>query len=56
MNLKSTAETPQSPPLLGNVTALAAGDRLNLVDTGTLTTLAGLCVTIELEWTVEDNS
>lgn len=57
IDLKGTAETPVSPTLLGTgVTELAAGDRLNLVDTGTLATLAGLCVTIELEWDVVDNS
>jgi len=57
IDLKGTAETPQSPTLLtSGVCALAAGDRLNLVDTGTLTSLAGLCVTVELEWDVADNS
>jgi len=56
MNLKGTAETPQSPTLLATVVELAVGDRLNLVDTGTLTALDGLVVTIELEWDVADNS
>ena len=56
MDLKSTAETPQSPALLATVVKLAVGDRLNLVDTGTLTALDGLAITIELEWDVVDNS
>lgn len=56
MDLKSTAETPQSPTLLATVVELAVGDRLNLVDTGTLTALDGLVITIELEWDVVDNS
>lgn len=57
-DLKGTAETVQVGTLTTTTAhlALAAGDRLNLVDTGTLTTLAGVCVTVELEYTVADNS
>jgi len=50
-NLKGTDETVQA----GTLTAtkahleLSAGDRLNMVDTGVPTTVAGLCVTVELE-------
>ncbi len=53
IDLKGTDETVQSPALTGTAASLvlAAGDRLNLVDTGTLTTLAGVVVTVELEWT-----
>lgn len=54
IDLKGTAETVQSPALTGTTASLtlAAGDRLNLVDTGTLTAVAGVCVTVELEWVV----
>jgi hypothetical protein len=54
INLKGTAETVQSPDLTSTTASLtlAAGDRLNLIDTGTLTSVAGVCVTVELEWVV----
>lgn len=58
INLKGLAETVQSPTLTttGAHLVLAAGDRLGLKDTGTLTSLAGVAVTVELEWVVADNS
>jgi len=50
-NLKGTDETVQTGTLTTTKAnlILSAGDRLNMVDTGTPTTLAGLCVTVELE-------
>jgi len=48
-NLKGTAETVQTGVLTTTVAnlILEAGNRLNLLDTGTLTTLAGVCVTVD---------
>ncbi|MDP8238347.1 MAG: hypothetical protein P9X24_04600 [Candidatus Hatepunaea meridiana] len=50
-NLKGTAETVQSGTLTTTVAdlILTAGDRLNLVDTGVLTAVDGVCVTVELQ-------
>jgi len=51
INLKGTDETVQTGTLTTTKAylELSAGDRLNLVDTGTPTSVAGLCVTVELE-------
>ncbi len=51
INLKGTANTVQSPALTGTTAnkQLAAGDRLCLKDTGVLTGVAGLAVTVELK-------
>lgn len=51
INLKGTAETVQAPALTatGANKQLAIGDKLNLLDAGTLTTLAGVSVTVELK-------
>ena len=50
-NLKGTAETVQNGTLTTTVAnlVLSAGDRLNLVDSGTLTAVDGVVVTVELE-------
>lgn len=50
-NLKGDAETVQTGTLTTTVAnlVLSAGDRLNLVDAGTPTAVAGLCVVVELE-------
>ena len=50
INLKGTKDTVQSPDLTGTPTDLnlATGDRLCLKDTGTLTDVAGVCVTVHL--------
>lgn len=55
MNLKSTAETPVKASLTATTALLTLqrGDRLNLVDTGTLTAVAGVSVTIVLRPVVE---
>jgi len=57
-DLEGTADTVQAGTLTGTGAnlILAAGDRLNLVDAGTLTTLADMCVTVTLAWNVADNS
>lgn len=49
-NLKATANTVQNGTLVttGKVLGLNTGDRLALKDTGTLTTLEGVCITIEI--------
>ena len=54
IDFEGTAETVQSPDLTATAAhlILEIGDRLNLVDAGTLTTLAGVCVTVELVETV----
>ena len=51
-NLKGTVNTVQEGALTATRTArqLAAGDRLALDFAGTLTALAGVCVTIKLGW------
>ena len=51
INLKGAAETVQAPALTATTAnkQLAAGDKLNLLDTGTLTAVAGVAVTIELK-------
>jgi hypothetical protein len=50
-SLKGTANTVQNGTLVATagVTTLAAGDRLSADYAGTLTTLAGVCVTVTLE-------
>lgn len=50
IDLKGTADTVQTKALTSTTAhlTLAAGDRLGLVDTGTLTAVADMCVTIEL--------
>lgn len=50
IDLKGTADTVQTPTLTATTAnlTLAAGDRLGLVDTGTLTAVADVAVTIEL--------
>jgi len=50
-NLKGTKETVQTGTLTSTTSylTLATGDRLNLVDSGTLTSVAGVCVAVELE-------
>ena len=54
INLKGAANTVQSPALTatGAHLALAIGDRLSVDFTGTLTTLAGGAITVELESTL----
>ena len=51
-NLKATANTVQEGVLVARktLTALAPGDRLCLKDVGTLTSVAGLNVTVELQY------
>lgn len=51
INMKATADTPQSPALHGTAanSQLAAGDSLALVPTGTLTALDGVTVTVVLK-------
>jgi hypothetical protein len=51
-NLKGTANTVQEGTLIATraTRQLAAGDRLALDFAGTLTALAGVCVTIKLGW------
>lgn len=51
-NLKGTANTVQEGILVARktLTALAPGDRLCLKDAGTLTAVAGLNVTVELQY------
>ena len=51
LNLKGDDETVQTGTLTTTSAnlILSAGDRLNLIDTGTLTSLAGVCVSVELE-------
>lgn len=50
-DLKGTANTVQRGDLLkGTVLSLQLGDRLALKDSGTLTTLQGVCVTIEIQY------
>lgn len=50
INLKGTAQTVQSPALtdVESTLTLEPGDRLGLDFTGTITTLAGVCVTVDL--------
>lgn len=50
-SLKGDAETVLSGALTTTVAdlILTAGDRLNMVDTGVLTAVDGVCVTVELE-------
>lgn len=52
INLKGTANTKQAPALTGTTAnlTLAAGNRLALVDTGTLTAVADVVVTVTLQW------
>jgi len=52
-NLKGTANTVQVGEIVSGttVTALSVGDRLCLKDSGTLTDVAGVCVTIEITYT-----
>jgi len=54
INLKGAANTVQSPALTATPAhlTLAAGDRLSIDYTGTLTTLAGGAITVELESTL----
>ncbi len=51
INLKGAANTVQAPALTSTTAdkRLAAGDRLCLKDSGTLTAVAGVCVTVELK-------
>lgn len=51
-NLKSTANTVQDGQLVstGKVTGINAGDRLAFKKAGTLTSLEGVCVTIEIQY------
>lgn len=51
INLKGTAETVQAPALTATAAnkQLAVGDKLNLLDTGVLTAVAGVTVTVELK-------
>jgi len=51
IDLKGAINTIQAPALSAapGVLTLAVGDRLNLVDTGTLTAVAGVCVTVDME-------
>jgi hypothetical protein len=51
IDLKGTADTVQSPALTATAAnlVLAAGDRLALLDTGTLTAVADVCVTVSLK-------
>lgn len=51
INLKGTAETVQNAALTATAAdlVLQRGDRLNLKDAGTLTAVAGVCVTVELK-------
>jgi len=51
INLKAVKNTNQSPALTGTAAhlTLAAGDRLNLLDTGALTNVGGVTVTVDLE-------
>lgn len=51
INLKGAANTVQAPALTATAAdkTLAAGDRLALKDTGTLTAVAGVTVTVELK-------
>ncbi len=50
INLKGTAETVQAPALTATTAnkQLAIGDKLNLLDVGVLTAVAGVAVTVEL--------
>lgn len=52
INLKGAVNTVQSGTLITTAASLQlnAGDRLALKDSGTLTAVAGVSVTIELEW------
>ena len=51
IDLKGAINTVQAPALTGTGAdlILAAGDRLSLLDTGTLTAVEGVCVTVDLE-------
>lgn len=51
INLKGTAETVQAPALTATTAnkQLAVGDKLNLLDAGVLTAVAGVAVTVELK-------
>ena len=51
INLKGVAETVQTPALTATTAnkQLAIGDKLNLLDTGVLTAVAGAAVTVELK-------
>lgn len=51
-DLKGTANTVQRGTFVANktLTYLALGDRLCLKDAGTLTAVAGLCLTVELQF------
>lgn len=51
-NLKSTANTVQDGTLVstGKVVGINAGDRLALKKAGTLTSLEGVCITIEIQY------
>ena len=50
VDLKGANNTVQTPAITGGaVMILAIGDRLNLIDTGVLTAVAGVCVTVDLE-------
>ena len=50
-NLKGTANTVQRGDLLkGTVLSLRQGDRLALKDSGVLTALQGVCVTVEIQY------
>lgn len=51
INLKGAAETVQAPALTATAAnkQLAVGDKLNLLDAGVLTAVAGVAVTVELK-------
>lgn len=51
-NLKSTANIPVRGEIIktNRVNSLKAGDRLALKDSGTLTSLSGVCVTVTIEY------
>lgn len=51
-NLKGTANTVQRGILIPTPTGLLQGDRLALKVSGTLTDLKGVCVTVELQYTI----
>ena len=51
LDLKGDAETVQHGTLVETtVVELSEGDRLNLIDSGTLTAVAGVCVSVLLRW------
>lgn len=54
LSLKTTANTPQQGTLKKDITKrqFSKGDRLALKDTGTLTDVAGVCVTVAVRYKI----